>query len=141
MAEMGLTLTCPAFIQGGPIAPLHTCDGMDTSPALQWSHTPPETSSFILLMEDADAPNGPVTHWVLFDIPGSAEGLAEQEVSIGIPGRNDLHHEGYTGPCPPPPVAVSTVMCYDCMPWMWPRGVCNAVLPVGMWTTPCAVMS
>src|SRR2546425_12313891 len=59
MAEMGLTLTCPAFIQGGPIAPLHTCDGMDTSPALQWSHTPPETSSFILLMEDADAPNGP----------------------------------------------------------------------------------
>ena len=102
MAEMGLTLTCPAFIQGGPIAPLHTCDGMDTSPALQWSHTPPETSSFILLMEDADAPNGPVTHWVLFDIPGSAEGLAEQEVSIGIPGRNDLHHEGYTGPCPPP---------------------------------------
>ena len=102
MAEMGLTLTCPAFIQGGPIAVIHTCDGTDTSPALQWSHTPPGTGSFVLLMEDADAPDGPVTHWVLFDIPGSAEGLAEQEESIGIPGRNDLHHEGYTGPCPPP---------------------------------------
>jgi hypothetical protein len=53
-------------------------------------------------MEDLDASDGPVTHWVLFDIPGSAEGLAEQEASIGIAGRNDWHHEGYTGPCPPP---------------------------------------
>jgi len=102
MAERGLTLTCPASILGGPLAPLHTCNGVDPSPALQSCHTPRETSSFILLMEDADAPNGPVTHWVLFDIPGSAAGLAAQETSIGIPGRNDLHHEGYTGPCPPP---------------------------------------
>src|SRR2546427_12103766 len=102
MAEMGLTLTCPAFIQGGPIAPLHTCDGMDTSPALQWSHTPPETSSFILLMEDADAPNGPVTHWALVDIPGSAEGLAEQDGTIGIPRRHDLPHEGHTERFPTP---------------------------------------
>ena len=102
MAEMGLTLTCPAFIQGGPIAVIHTCDGVNASPALQWGHTPPGTSSFVLMMEDADAPDGPVTHWVLFDIPGSVEGLAEQDTAIGTPGRNDLHHEGYPGPCPPP---------------------------------------
>jgi Raf kinase inhibitor-like YbhB/YbcL family protein len=102
MAEMRLTLTCPDFVQGGSISMIHTCDGADASPALEWSHTPPETSSFVLLMEDADASDGPVTHWVLFDIPGTAEGLATQETSIGIPGRNDWHHEGYTGPCPPP---------------------------------------
>ena len=102
MAEMGLTLTCPDFVQGSSISAIHTCDGAGTSPALQWSHTPPETSSFVLIMEDADASDSPVTHWVLFDIPGSVEGLAAQETSIGIPGRNDWHHEGYTGPCPPP---------------------------------------
>jgi len=102
MAEMGLTLTCPDFVQGGSISAIHTCDGTDTSPALQWSHMPAETDSFVLLMEDLDAAGGPVTHWVLFNIPGAAEGLAEKEASIGIPGRNDLHHEGYTGPCPPP---------------------------------------
>jgi len=102
MADMGLTLTCPDFVQGGSISAIHTRDGTDTSPALQWSHMPPETGSFVLLMEDLNASDGPVTHWVLFDIPGSAAGLAAQETSIGIPGRNDLHHEGYTGPCPPP---------------------------------------
>jgi Raf kinase inhibitor-like YbhB/YbcL family protein len=53
-------------------------------------------------MEDPDAASGSFTHWVLFDIPGAAQGLAAQAESIGIPGRNDAQHEGYTGPCPPP---------------------------------------
>jgi Raf kinase inhibitor-like YbhB/YbcL family protein len=72
------------------------------SPELHWSHTPPGTCSFVLIMEDPDAPDGPLTHWVLFDVPGSAEGLSEAEASIGIPGRNDFQYEGYAGPCPPP---------------------------------------
>jgi Raf kinase inhibitor-like YbhB/YbcL family protein len=102
MAEMGLTLTCPSFLQGGPISATHTCDGKNISPELHWSHAPPDTGSFVLIMEDLDASDGTLTHWVLFDIPGSAEGLSEKEESIGVAGRNDFHYEGYAGPCPPP---------------------------------------
>jgi Raf kinase inhibitor-like YbhB/YbcL family protein len=102
MAEMGFTVTCPAFLQGGLIPVIHAYDSKNTSPALQWSHTPPDTRSFVLLMEDADTRDGTLTHWVLFDIPGSAQGLAEQEASLGMPGRNDFQGEGYAGPCPPP---------------------------------------
>ena len=102
MVEMGFTVTCPAFLQGGLIPAIHAYDGKNTSPALQWSHTPPDTCSFVLIMEDPDAADGTVTHWMLFDIPGAAQGLAEQEASCGIPGRNDFQREGYTGPCPPP---------------------------------------
>jgi Raf kinase inhibitor-like YbhB/YbcL family protein len=101
MAEMGFTLICPAF-RRGLISATHTCDGKDISPELHWSHVPPETRSFVLIMDDPDAPNGTFTHWILFDIPGSREGLSEGEESIGIPGRNDFQHVGYKGPCPPP---------------------------------------
>lgn len=102
MAELGFTLTCPSFIPDGPFSVTHTCDGKNISPPLQWSHQPPETRSFVLIMEDLDAPDGSFTHWVLFDIPGAAASLAEPETSIGIPGRNDAQYAGYTGPCPPP---------------------------------------
>lgn len=102
MAEMGFTLICPSFLPGGPFSATHTCDGKDISPALQWRHQPAETRSFVLIMEDPDAPDGTFTHWVLFDIPGAASGLAEQEVSLGMPGRNDAQYAGYAGPCPPP---------------------------------------
>src|SRR5438445_13777132 len=105
MADMGLTLTCPDFVQGGSISAIHTRDATDTSPALQWSHTPPETGSFVLLMEDLNASDGAVTDWVLFDIHGSAAGLAAQETSIDVAGINDLHPEGYTVRCPPPRVS------------------------------------
>jgi Raf kinase inhibitor-like YbhB/YbcL family protein len=102
MAEMGFTLTCPAFRHGGPIPASHTCDTKDTSPELHWSHAPPDTGSLVLIMDDPDAAAGTFTHWVLFDIPTSVGSLSEREASIGVPGRNDMHREGYAGPCPPP---------------------------------------
>jgi Raf kinase inhibitor-like YbhB/YbcL family protein len=102
MAEMGFTLTCPAFRHGGPIPATHTCDAKDTSPELHWSHVPPDTRSFALIMDDPDASSGTFTHWVLFDVPASVGSLSEKEASIGIPGRNDFQREGYAGPCPPP---------------------------------------
>jgi len=102
MAEMGFTLTCPGFREGGPIPANHTCDGGDTSPQLNWSHVPEGTRSFALIMDDPDAPNGTFTHWVLFDIPGTVDVLSAGEEGIGVPGRNDFQHEGYRGPCPPP---------------------------------------
>lgn len=102
MAEQKLTLISPHFQEGGPIPPENTCDGEGISPELSWMHAPSGTRSFALLMDDPDAPSGLFTHWILFDIPASAENLPRGEKAIGIAGRNDFQHVGYGGPAPPP---------------------------------------
>src|SRR5207249_3193825 len=79
----------------------YTCDGSNVSPDLRWMNAPPGTQSFVLIVDDPDAPSGLFTHWVLFDIPGSAAGLAQNDHKLGRPGRNGFKKVGYGGPCPP----------------------------------------
>jgi Raf kinase inhibitor-like YbhB/YbcL family protein len=101
---MALTLSSPSFSHEDKIPRQYTCDGSDQSPPLQWTGAPRGTQGFALLVHDPDAPSGPFTHWVLFDIPVEMaeipEGAAPAEV--GVPGTNDFGREGYGGPCPPP---------------------------------------
>jgi Raf kinase inhibitor-like YbhB/YbcL family protein len=99
--EIGpMQLTSDAFTDGGDIPRKHTCDGDDVSPPLTFSDVPDGTQALALIVEDPDARG--FVHWVLADIPGSAEGLREGEGdSIGVPGRNDFGRIGWGGPCPP----------------------------------------
>jgi Raf kinase inhibitor-like YbhB/YbcL family protein len=108
---MALELSSPAFIQGGEIPSLFTCEGKDRSPALEWRHVPRETASFVLIVDDPDAPDPKApkrtwVHWVLYDLPTSATGLAEGIATAALPvgtreGLNDWRRTGYGGPCPP----------------------------------------
>ena len=80
-----------------------TCYGKDLSPSLAWKGVPKKTQSFVLMMQDPDAPNQPWTHWLVFNIPAEMTSIAsgatfpEQAISI-INSHNKL---GYSGPCPP----------------------------------------
>jgi Raf kinase inhibitor-like YbhB/YbcL family protein len=100
---MALTLMSPAFVAGGDIPGRFTCDGEDMPPQLTWSGSPPGTKSFALIMDDPDAPNGTFTHWVLFDIPASHDGLptGSRSDAVGKTGRNSSGAQAYMGPCPP----------------------------------------
>ncbi len=108
---MALSLTSPAFSDGGAIPERHTCEGEDVSPALAWSGAPPGTKTFCLVVDDPDAPDpkAPKTtwvHWVLYDLPPDATGLAEGVRAADLPrgtreGLNDWKRTGYGGPCPP----------------------------------------
>jgi hypothetical protein len=108
---MALTLTSPSFTHGGEIPALHTCEGTDRSPALGWSHAPAGTQSFVLIVDDPDAPDPAApkmtyVHWVLYDLPPEAQGLPEAVSSAALPpgtreGLNDWKRTGYGGPCPP----------------------------------------
>ena len=86
----------------------HTCQGSDFSPPLAWTNTPPNTKSFALIVDDPDAPAGTWVHWVIYDLPATATGLAENTPkSAQLPGGvkqglNGWPHLGYNGPCPPP---------------------------------------
>jgi Raf kinase inhibitor-like YbhB/YbcL family protein len=101
-----MKLNSSAFDDGLPIPVMHTCDGPDLSPPLEWTGAPPGTRSFAVMVEDPDAPRGWV-HWVLYGLPATTSqlpaGLATEEVLPGgvRQGLNDFGHFGYGGPCPP----------------------------------------
>lgn len=108
---MSLDLRSPAFAQNGEIPSLHTCEGRDVSPALEWKGAPPGTRSFALIVDDPDAPDPAAprmtwVHWVLYNLPADATGLPEGVAAGQLPagtrqGTNDWKRAGYGGPCPP----------------------------------------
>jgi len=100
---MALKLVISAFADGGAIPRLHTCEGADLSPSVEWSGEPRDTRSFALIVDDPDAPAGVWNHWLLWDIPGSSRALAQgfKPGEPGVSGANDFGKPGYNGPCPP----------------------------------------
>jgi len=108
---MGLTLTSSAFSPNDAIDPIHTCDGQDLSPPLQWQDAPEGTRSLVLIVDDPDAPDPAAprmtwVHWVLYNIPPETTGLAQGTAPDDVPdgcrhGLNDWDRIGYGGPCPP----------------------------------------
>jgi Raf kinase inhibitor-like YbhB/YbcL family protein len=99
---MTLTLSSAAFPNGGKMPKTQAQAGENKSPPLLWAGAPEGTKSFVLIVEDHDAPVGTVTHWVAYDIPGDSEGLLEGLGADQVPqGANDMGHTGYDGPKPP----------------------------------------
>lgn len=103
---MPLTLTSPAFAGGEKIPTKYTRDGDNLSPPLKWSGAPPGTSSFVLVVEDPDAPSGTFRHWAAFNIPADRSALPESvetgpQAKVARYGRNDFGHARYDGPEPP----------------------------------------
>jgi Raf kinase inhibitor-like YbhB/YbcL family protein len=104
-----MNLTSSAFAHNGAIPKKYTCDGGDTSPPLSWSGVPPGTKSLVLIVDDPDAPDPAApkmtwVHWVLYNLPPSAAGLAEGATRLPAgtaEGTNDWQRTGYGGPCPP----------------------------------------
>ncbi len=106
-----MTITSTAFARDAAIPRSYTCDGQDISPPLAWSGVPAGARSLVLIVDDPDAPDpaAPKTtwvHWVLYNIPVSADGLPEAIPASRLPagtleGRNDWKRTGYGGPCPP----------------------------------------
>lgn len=100
---MPLSLTSQSFADQNNIPKKYTCNGQNSSPDLEWSGAPSGTKSYVLIMDDPDAPNGTWVHWVLFNIPGNLKQLSEAaELPAGaISGHNSWEQKGYGGPCPP----------------------------------------
>jgi hypothetical protein len=75
-----LVMTTTAFEDGG-IIPAKFAGQMGVSPELKWTQVPMGTVSFALLMHDPDVAlqrsTLDVTHWLVWNIPGTATGLPE----------------------------------------------------------------
>ncbi len=106
-----MELTSSAFVPNGKIPARYTCVGENISPPLAWSDVPPETCSFVVIMDDPDAQaviGKTFDHWVVYDLPGSLRALPEHLPGLGqlpiggVQGLTTRDQLGYLGPCPPP---------------------------------------
>jgi len=103
---MAFQLRSPVFESGKPIPAKYTLDGENISPPLEWADAPQETKSFLLTVEDPDAPAGVFRHWALYNImpertrlpEGVGHGAKTEDLGVGV---NDFGHPRYDGPSPP----------------------------------------
>lgn len=101
----GFTLNSSVFAPSGAIPAKYTCSDQNISPPLAWGEPPANTQSFALIVEDPDA--GGYVHWVIYNIPATARGLAEalpQDELLpdgSSQGQGSDGAQGYFGPCPP----------------------------------------
>lgn len=104
---MPLTLSSPAFESGQTIPDRYTCNGENVSPPLELGSLPEGVQTLALIVDDPDAPRGPFSHWVMYNIPPSLYRLAEDFKPENLPnwtgqlGRNSYGNQRYEGPCPP----------------------------------------
>jgi Raf kinase inhibitor-like YbhB/YbcL family protein len=104
-----MTLSTPAWPDGGRIPAKHAQPGHDVSPALTWSAAPEGTTGFVLIVHDVDAATGngtdDVLHWLVWNLPATTTSLGE-----GIPhgpqradGSRQISVSGpyYRGPAAP----------------------------------------
>ena len=104
-----MQLNSPAFVAGGEIPMVHTCEGADTPPPLHWSNVPTGTRSLLLIVDDPDAPDPAAprmtwVHWLLYELPPTASGIAGGAAALPLgtrEGVNDFKRRPYGGPCPP----------------------------------------
>ena len=106
-----LLLTSTAWQDGGVIPDKYTqaAGPAAVSPALQWSQVPPGTQSFVLLLHDPEpvlnkGSKMDITHWLIWNIPGTSTGLAEGVAQGELPDGSrqvSLRGNAYMGPGAP----------------------------------------
>jgi Raf kinase inhibitor-like YbhB/YbcL family protein len=103
-----MTLTSPAFTEGGTFPTANTCAGVNTSPQLTWTAGPAGTMSYALALTDL---NNAAVHWVIWNIPVGTTTLPAAlagDTTLTTPaGAMQLHRlaffgagGAYRGPCP-----------------------------------------
>jgi Raf kinase inhibitor-like YbhB/YbcL family protein len=108
-----LIMTSPAWEDGGVIPDKFTQAGGPTSPSpeLKFSQVPPGTVSFALLLHDpepaipAKSSKMDVTHWLIWNIPGTSTGLPEGVMAGDLADGThqvSLRSNSYMGPGAPP---------------------------------------
>jgi Raf kinase inhibitor-like YbhB/YbcL family protein len=97
-----MTITSPAFTNGGAIPQKYTCNGANVTTPLDFANVPQTARSLALEVTDPDAPKGTFTHWLVWNIPTSVTRFKEDDVPAGVvQGLNGFGKNNYGSPCPP----------------------------------------
>jgi Raf kinase inhibitor-like YbhB/YbcL family protein len=97
-----ITVRSVAFAEDAAIPARFSCRGGNTPPPLTWTGIPPGTVSIALVMDDPDAVGGTYTHWVVVNLPATADGITGGHLPLGAAqAKNSGGQAAYLGPCPP----------------------------------------
>jgi Raf kinase inhibitor-like YbhB/YbcL family protein len=105
--EGTISVSSPAFNNGGMVPAEYTCDGRGVAPTITWTAVPAETKSIAIIVDDPDAPGATFDHLILFNLPPTQRSLTTDmtrsltPTSDLISGRNSSGSLGYTAICPP----------------------------------------
>jgi len=104
-----IKLTVAGLTDGGRYPMANAAQG--PSPAISWSVVPMGTQSFTILLHDPDpvvnkSASNDVTHWMIFNIPGTATSLGAGVAAGDLPdgtkqAANITGQPSYFGPAPP----------------------------------------
>ncbi len=105
-----LTVTSPAFPEGGDIPFENTQYRGNSFPGLAWSAGPAGTKSYAIIMQDPDAQrNGqPILHWTMYNLPAGVTKLDPGMAPTGNPQGSSYgpnvrgEAQPYMGPRTPP---------------------------------------
>lgn len=95
-----MDIISPVFEQGQLIPSKFSYEGQNVSPPLNLNGIPKGTKSLALIVDDPDAPNGVVDHWVAWNLVPT-DHLSEGSKTPNQ-GVNTYGTLGYRGPNPPP---------------------------------------
>jgi Raf kinase inhibitor-like YbhB/YbcL family protein len=103
----GLAVTFTDIPPDGRIPPENSAYADNISPGLAWTNVP-GAATYAVVMQDPDAPQAePFLHWMMWNIPGEAEGLTPgaggklpPDLLSGVQGLNSAGEAGYMGPRP-----------------------------------------
>jgi para-nitrobenzyl esterase len=107
-AKGKLTVTSPAFEDGGDIPFENTQYRGNVFPGLSWTPGPAGTKSYVLIMQDNDliARGAPILHWTMVNIPAGvtrlAPGMTEPPAGAAYGPNYKGAAQPYTGPRTPP---------------------------------------
>jgi para-nitrobenzyl esterase len=103
-----LTVTSPAFAEGGDIPFENTQYRGNVFPGLAWSQGPSGTRSYVAIMQDVDVRyhGGPLLHWSMYAIPASRRkldaGLTAPPAGASFGPNMRGPNNAYLGPHTPP---------------------------------------
>jgi Raf kinase inhibitor-like YbhB/YbcL family protein len=105
-APATLQVSIPGDVPDGTLATNYAADGRNLSPPLTWTPGPAGTAAYVVVMQDADAPDAAALHWLLYHVPGGQTALPRGMKNMAAPthplgsgqGANVHGSYGYTGP-------------------------------------------
>jgi para-nitrobenzyl esterase len=99
-AKAKLTVTSPAFKDGGDIPFENTQYRGNTFPGLAWSAGPKGTKTYAIVMQDNSLlyKGVPILHWTMFNIPASVTRL---EAGMTAPPAGSAYGPNYLGAAKP----------------------------------------
>lgn len=75
-----------------------TCDGKKQSPAIAWKNAPAGTKAFAISLWHT-APDQEKSYWLVYNIPATSQGVAQNARPDGIVGLNDRRKAEFDPMC------------------------------------------